>query len=307
VNEIYYEDKPVATTTPTNTTTQPAEGTATTTPTTETKTEPEKVKKERRTNCIIKLVHCTYGINPNVLTQMIQRETTQENEDKTLKYVKDKRNELETFMYTTKENLTSSLQGFFEEKDAENLIQIFNKTEDWMYNNIEETYVKEKIEEWYNIVTVPGNKIYRRKTPWENLDKALKDAKSSLDTNIKKFELNSTWLFKNEQDELQKAVQLFNDSYNTLLPVCIKSPKFVDPPIDYVSIERQIKDFEDKIRKIFSDADKRVKEDEKKIAEEKKKLEDAAKAAQTAQTTEGTSNNTTTDQTNIGEEKMQLD
>jgi len=151
VNEVYLEDKTitVGTTGGQTPTTQTKEGETTpqtTTPTPEVKQEQkiEKVKKERKTNCIIKLVNCTYGINPSLMTSLIEKETKQENEDLNLKYVKDKRNELETFMYTTKENLTSSLKGFADDKEVETLLGLMNKTEDWIYHNLEETYVKQK-------------------------------------------------------------------------------------------------------------------------------------------------------------------
>ena len=289
INEIYFEDKVIttstssSTTTPSTTTTTTPPNTTTTTPPTETKpaeVKPEekieKVKKERRTNCIIKLVNCTYGVNPSLLTSMIQRESAQENEDKNLIYAKEKRNELETFMYTTKENLTTILVGFYDVKEAENLNTLMAQTENWMYNNVEETYLKEKIEEYYNLVTVPGNRIYRRKTHWENIDKGLNDAKASLGNNIQRFENHKGLLITVESDELTKVVQQFNDFYNNTLPICIKSPKFIDPPFDYVNIEKQTKEFNEKVNKIFSDADKRIKEAEKKLQEEKKKQEEAA-------------------------------
>lgn len=307
INEVYYEDKPATTTTPTTnttgTTTQTPPPEGTTQPTETKPAEPEKVKKERRTNCIIKLATCTYGNSQTVLTQMVTRETNQENLDKNLKYVKDKRNELETFIYTTREYLGTSLQGFYDQKEAEDLLAIFNKTEEWMYNNVEETYVKEKIEQAYNVCTEPGNKIYRRKTHWENIDRALNEAKSSLDANIKKFENNASWLVQTEKDELQKVIENFNNQYNTTFPVCRQAPKMVEPPVDYVSIERSTKDFEDRVKKILSDADKRVKEAERKLAEEKKKLEEAAKAAQQ----QSQNQNPQPDQNNTGEQKMQVD
>lgn len=297
INEVYYEEKVVQQTTGANTTNNT---TAPNNTTSENSTE-EKVKKERKTNCIIKLVSCNYGNSPTNLTAMIQREASQENEDKNIKYIKDKRNELETFMYTTRENLSSSLLGFYDEKECENLNSIMSKTEEWLYNNVEETYIKEKIEEWYNLVTIPGNRIYRRKTHWENLDKAMNEANAALNKDIQKFEEHTSLFINSEADELRKIVQQFNDFYNITLPLVLKSPKFVDPPVDYVSIERQTREFDDKVRKVYSDADKRVKQAQKMIEEERKKqLEEQAKAANSSS---ATSNENTTS----GEAKMNID
>jgi hemerythrin-like domain-containing protein len=133
------------------------------------------------------------------------------------------------------------------------------------------------------------------------LDKALQDARTALNNNIKKFEKNTTLLIKSEADELQNVIQQFNDSLNNTHGLVVKSPKFVDAPVDYVGIERQIKDFDDRVRKVFADADKRVKEVERKLQEEKKKQqEEQAKAAAT-QNTQNNGNSTS------GDSNMQVD
>ena len=291
ISETYLEDKVIPVTTASSTTTN--------TTTTETKTEEkkeekiEKVKKERKTNCIIKLVTCTYGNNPSALTSMIQKEATNENEDKNLKYVKDKRNELETFMYTIKENFTGSLQGFADEKEVENLLNIMKNTEDWIYNNAEDTYVKPKIEEHYNFVVIPGSKIYKRKENWENLETSLNQLKNAVNSNITNYDIqfnlakeNKSILLKGEMDELSNIIQQYNDSYNNTIPVCIKSPRFMDAPVEYASIDKLTKELEEKIRKIFSEAERRAKEAEKKLQEEKKKQEENDKKTPNTQTGE---------------------
>ena len=221
------------------------------------------------------------------------------NLDKIIKYVKDKRNELETFMYTTKENLTTIiLKGYFDEKEAENLLVLIAKTEEWMYNNIEETYVKDKIEEYYNMVTVPGNRIYRRKTHWENIDIGLTQANAILNNHIQRYENNKGIFLKEEADDLTKLVQQFNDFYNKTFPECRKSPKFIDPPFDYVNIEKQTKDFDEKMQKIFAAADKRIKEAVLKLQEEKKKQEEEKKKQEEAAKSSAS---------NTNPEKMQVD
>jgi len=313
INEVYYEDKviPVASNTSTTTTNPtPTTGTTGTTPTPNTTTtneikqeeKIEKIKKDRQTNCIIKLVSCSYGINSSLLTTMIQKEATYENEDKNLKYVKDKRNELETFMYTTKEYLTNILKPFTDEKETENLLSIMAKAEDWIYNNQEETYVKAKIEEYYNLVTIPGNKLYQRKANWENVDKAIGDIKNALNTNIKKFEDNKNWLTKGEVEDLGKLVNQYNDYHNNTLSLCLKSPKLIEPPVDQATIDKQTKEFDDKFKKVLADAEKRVRDEEKrKKDEEKKQLEEKKKQEESAKTT-----STTTEPTTSGD-NMQVD
>jgi len=83
----------------------------------------EKIKKERKTNCTIKLDSCSYGHDDASLTSMIQREATQEHEDKNLKYVQEKRNEIETFIYMTKEKLTTDLELYVDINESEKLLK----------------------------------------------------------------------------------------------------------------------------------------------------------------------------------------
>jgi len=54
---------------------------------------------------------------------MIQREATQEHEDKNLKYVQEKRNEIETFIYMTKEKLTTDLELYVDINESEKLLK----------------------------------------------------------------------------------------------------------------------------------------------------------------------------------------
>jgi len=82
---------------------------------------------------------------------------------------------------------------------------------------------------------------------------------------------------KSEIDDLGKIVQQYNDFYNNSLPLCLKSPKCVDPPIEPSLVEKQIKEFDDKVKKVLADGEKRVKDAEKKAKDEEKKLQEEKK------------------------------
>jgi len=242
--EVYYEEKVVVppkqetTTTPntqntttnnTNTTNPSNDSNMTNQTTTEQQPQPkpeekkevEKIKKERRTNCTIQLIFNAYGRNNQQMTHMIQREANQELEDKNLKYLKDKRNDIETFIYGTREKLNAELHPYTDTQEANQLLQIFSEAENWLYNSNEETFIKSKLEEVFNRVTGAGNKIYNRKSAWDQLESSLNNMRGSVNKHVSKFEEqfklakdNKSLLLKNEMDDLQKVIQTYNDVYN---------------------------------------------------------------------------------------------
>jgi len=90
---------------------------------------------------------------------MIQREEKFEKADRDLKYVKDKRNETETYMYTTKEKLSHDYKDFINENEKVEILTLFEETVNWFETSLD-TYNKEKVEEKYHLVTAKGNSVF---------------------------------------------------------------------------------------------------------------------------------------------------
>jgi len=93
---------------------------------------------------------------------MIQREEKLEKADRDLKYVKDKRNETETYMYTTKEKLSHDYKDFINENEKVEILTLFEETVNWFETSLD-TYNKEKVEEKYHLVTAKGNSVFKKK------------------------------------------------------------------------------------------------------------------------------------------------
>ena len=231
----------------------------------------EKIKKEKKTNCIIKLVSCSYGHNSSVMANWIQREANQEREDLTLKYAKDKRNEIETFIYTTKEKLNNDLKCYVTTGEIENILKIMQETENWLYNNYEETLNKSTIEEIYKKTITPGQMIYNRKSDWDALEEALNSLKKVVKINSNRYESQfnlakegKSLLDSKELEEVSKNIQFHNDFYNSSFENVRNLPRYTDCPISLSTISKSGTELDEKINKIFIEAEKRAKKLDKK-------------------------------------------
>ena len=244
----------------------------------------EKVKKERRTNCIIKLVSSSYGHDTATMANFIQREANQEKDDLTLKYTKDKRNEIESFIYSTKEKLQNELLPYSDKTEAESVLKILIDSETWLYNNHDETYNKAIMEDIYFKTTVPANKIYKRRSDWDNLETALSFLKNGINNNITRYDSqfnlakeNKALLNAKELDDISKLIKTYNDIFNQNFENAKKSPKSVDCPLNSETVTKYASDLEDKVNRIFVEAEKRLKEAEKSKEDSKKKENEKAK------------------------------
>ena len=251
----------------------------------------DKNKKERVTNCVIKQVSSSYGHDTATMANMIQREANQESDDLTLKYTKDKRNEIESFIYSTKEKLKNELLDYTFQSEAESVLKILHDSETWLYNNHEETYNKAIMEEIYLKTTVPANKIYKRKSDWENLEIALNFLKNCINNNISRYKSQishakdkKVLLNQKEVEEISKLIKSYSDIYHENLKSVEKCPKSINCPLNHENVTKIASDLEDKVNRVFVDAEKRVKETEKLI-EEKKKNQQKGKFEETKEKT----------------------
>jgi len=212
-----------------------------------------------------------------------------------------KRRLIETFIYGTREKLNAELHPYTDTQEANQILQIFSEAENWLYNSNEETFNKSKLEDVFNRVTGAGNKIYNRKSAWDQLESSLNTMRTSINKHVSRFEEqfklakdNKSLLLKNEMDDLQKVIQTYNDVYNEAVNGLAGAKKLIDPPISAGNVKQQNKDLDDKVNKIFSDADKRVKEAERKLQEEIKKAEEQKKKEKEQTTNSTTTNNSNT-------------
>jgi len=248
----------------------------------------EKVKTETSQACQIKLIEIKYGIDQLCLDNVIKNEGVLENDDRLLNYAFDKRNDMETYIYTTKEKLEDVLAPYIDGKDREALMQVMNEIKQWFESEAPEITVKSHIDEKYTALSTHGDRVYKRRTDWENLEQSLPNLEGAINQQIKRVEEEFNKLQANQAcnltkenvEECKKAIEEFNEIHSNSLSKLTKTSKFIDPPVSWEAINRHIKEFNDKINKVFIDAEKRVKDELKKLEKERKEQAAAEKAKQ---------------------------
>jgi len=241
INEVYYEDAPAK---PTTTTTNPTPGKEGETKPTEAPTEPpkvEKVKKERSTVCIIKLVESLMGLPQAILDNITLKEANQENDDKHLHIVLNKRNEIENFIYSTRSKLEADLAPFVTNEEKELLTQLMQTVEDWLYSGDEAVYDKPTLEAKSKDLNELGTKIYKRYHDWGKLFESLQKLEQCVNLNARKLEENTAQtacLSQADREELGNIVVSYNSFLNDAKAQYTKFPKFGDAPIRYEDVDK---------------------------------------------------------------------
>jgi hypothetical protein len=252
INEAYYEEVPVktpTTTTPTN-------------PPTENKTEgqtenapeqpkpeekkTEKVKKEKSTLCIVKLVECLFGLPQSVLDQITQKEANQENDDRLLTAAINKRNEVENFIYSTRSKLEGEMGSFVTNEEKELLLSLMQKMEDWLYSGDEEVYNKSVLETKGKDLAELGQKIYKRHHDWCRLSESLDKLEGVINLRVKNLQENSpqtSFLTASDKDELSKLIVQYNNLLNEGRTSYTKFPKFGEAPARYEDVDKASEEF----------------------------------------------------------------
>ena len=239
INEVYYEDAPVkpTTTTAPPSTTENKEGV---------KAEPEekkveKIKKERSTVCIIKIVECFFGLHQSILDSTTQKEASQETEDRSLNQAINKRNEIENFIYSTRSKLDGDMGQFVSSEEKETLLSLMQKMEDWLYSGDEEVYNKTVLEAKGKDLGELGSKISKRYHDWSKLSESYEKLESCINLNIKKLNQvtpQTSFLTQGDREEIQKNIVNYNNILNEGRIQYTKFPKLGDPPARYEDVDK---------------------------------------------------------------------
>ena len=253
INEVYYEEVPVKATTTTPTPTNPPAETKTEgqteNPTEQPKPEEkktEKVKKERSTLCIVKLVECLVGVPQSILDQITQKEANQENDDRLLTAAINKRNEVENFIYSTRSKLEGELGANTTNEEKELLLSLMQKMEDWLYSGDEEVYNKSVLEGKGKELAELGQRIYKRNHDWCRLSDSLDKLEGVINLRVKNLQENSpqsSFLTTADKDELSKLIINSNNILNEGRTTFTKFPKFGDAPVRYEDVDKASEEF----------------------------------------------------------------
>jgi molecular chaperone DnaK (HSP70) len=251
INSVYYEDAP-ATTTQTS-------SSAPSTQTEEKKDPPqpekkvEKVKKEKQHTCIIKLFECHFGLPQEYLNKIIQREASQENDDRLFTLAINKRNEIENFIYSTRTRLDGELVPYVLPEEKERLTILMNEMEQWLYSGSEDVYLKSALDEKVKDLNELGNKVYKRYHDWELLSESLNRLHNEVDK--KQVQVNdssqNTFLKPGDREEMTKLIHQNLTLHKEGSAKFEKGSRLADPPLAYQEVDKAIDEFS-KVRLFFT-------------------------------------------------------
>lgn len=140
----------------------------------------ETVTKKKFKKIDLEVVSDVFGITKDGLKECLELEAAMANEDRIIIETADKRNELESYIYSMRDKLDMSLKDFATPADREKLKKLMDSTEDWLYNDgfdsTKAEYTK-KIDELKGL----GNPIENRFADFEDRPAALEALRKQLD------------------------------------------------------------------------------------------------------------------------------
>ena len=253
----------------------------------EEKPKMKEVKTETETKLSADIVEILFGIPKGMFETFIKRENAQSKDDMIYHEASQLKNSLEQYIYTTKEKLDSQLKGYYTDKERQDLTKFMDELMAWLYSEDEKLYDKPTLEKNSKNMKTLGDEIYKREENWRNLR-----------NNYNIFEGTVTekkeWVNKEEQklskkeftyltaEDIAKINQLIKDALENATKkrsLIEKAPKIQQPPVLPDEIDMLTKNLRQNVKKVYDDAEFKVKEEERKRKEEeeKKKREEEEK------------------------------
>ena len=251
------------------------------------KPKTEKVKREKSTQCILNIVDSLYGTTKGILDQLIQLEANQETDDKVFHAASHRKNEIEQFIYNTREKLEQSFKDYVTPQEKEAITKLMDPLLEWLYSEDENRYNKNTLDTKSKDMMELGNIIYTRFNNWNALEenihlfeKAIE--KITAEVKVENDKLNNkqqTYLTPTDFEEINKLITEALAKVEETKQKYSQGVKTQDPLVKHQDVFALQTELKNKITKIYNDAEFKVKEEErkKKEAEEKKKKEEAEK------------------------------
>ena len=257
------------------------------------KPKTEKVKKEKSTNCTLNTVDTLYGTTQGILDQFLQLEVTQETDDKVFHIASHKKNELEQFIYNTREKFNHNFKDYVtpEEKDA--LTKLMDALLEWLYSDDEQLYNKSTLDLKSKDMMELGKVLYTRFDNWTKLEESIQLFEKGIEKiNIavkaesdKLANKQQTYLTPSDFEAIDKLVKDAVAKVQDAKTKYGQGIKTQEPLIKHEDVSNGLSDLKSKVTKIYQDAEFKVKEAErkKKEEEEKKKREEEEKKKKEAE------------------------
>ena len=248
----------------------------------EEKKEPPKMKEkivETESNLTIDQVEILFGTPKGILEKYTKRENTQSQEDEVFHKASSFKNSLEQYIYATKEKLDTNLKGYYTDDERKNLTVYMDKLYEWLYSDDEKLYDMKTLEEKSKAMKILGDEIYKRNELWDLLRKnfiTYESVVGELNAQVKgeKEKLDKKQFTYVTMEDINKINELITDSINNAKKkreLCEPAPQINRPPVEPSEIEMLYDNLRKNVKKIYDDAEFKVKEAERKRKEEEEK------------------------------------
>lgn len=164
------------TTTPPTTTANGEENKESTT-TTEGK-ENENKKRFKKTD--LEVITETTGLSKEAIKEALELEASMFNEDRLITETADKRNELESYIYNTRDKLDGELKEYSNKDEKDKLKSLLTESEDWLYGDGFDS-TKSEYTRKIDTLRVIGDKIEKRFNEASNRPNAIDGLKKQLE------------------------------------------------------------------------------------------------------------------------------
>ena len=213
-----------------------------------------------------------------VYDNLLQRENDQENDDKLYLTVSHKKNEIEQYIYATREKFDHELKPHTTAQEKETLNKIMDPILDWLYSDDENIYNKKTLDEKSKDMFELGNKIYSRFNNWtklnENivsLEKALIKSQEIIKEEVEKLAKKTTILIQSDIDNVTKATEAANKSLIDFKAKEAAGDKLKEPELKPDAVSTVTSGLNAAFEAAYKEAQKRKDEEERKRKEEERK------------------------------------
>ena len=175
--------------------------------------------------------------------------------------------------------MDGKLKGYYIDSERQNLTQFMDKLMEWLYSEDEKLYDMETLKEKSKDMKQIGDEIYKRNELWTELENnfniynsTLNEIETQYKTEKDKFD-KKQFVYVTAED-LQKIEELIKNSIDNAekkRASCAPAPKTQRPPVDPNDVKMLYDNLKINVKKIYDDAEFKVKEEERKRKEEEEK------------------------------------
>ena len=253
----------------------------------EEKPKMKEIKTDTETQLNVDIVEILFGTSKGILEKYTKREKEQTKEDKIFHEASSLKNSLEQYIYSTKEKFDSKLKGYYTDKERADLTKYMDELMTWLYSEDEKLYDKSTLERNSKKMKTLGDEIYKREENWTNLRNNYNIFESTVNeltngVNAEEDKLNKkqkTYLTKEDITKIRKIIEDSISIAKKKHELTNKAIQIKIPPVEPSEIDMLTTNLRNNVKKVYDDAEFKVKEEERKRkeAEEKKKKEEEEK------------------------------